>query len=81
MAARKTISMDPHEEMVRLLAVQLRRSAESQTAAIMELSKAGFGPSRIAELLGTSAHTVSVTLDLAKRRAKKERSGRAPAAS
>jgi hypothetical protein len=61
--------MDPQEELVRLKVIELRRSLGSQTEAIVELSKAGFGPSRIAELLGTTANTVNVTLQKAKRSA------------
>jgi DNA-binding NarL/FixJ family response regulator len=59
--------MDSQEEIVRLLAIQVRRGFESQTQAILELSRAGFGPTRIAELLGTTANTVGVTLQKAKR--------------
>lgn len=69
MPARKASSMDPHEEMVRLLAIQLRRLTKSQAEAIVEMSKAGFGPSRIGELLGTTANTVNVALNNAKKRA------------
>lgn len=60
--------MEPQEEIVRLLAIQLRRNAESQAQAIEELSKAGFGPSRIAELLGTTPNTVNVAISNAKKR-------------
>ena len=61
--------MDAQEEIVRLLALHIRMSFESQADAIRELSKAGFGPSRIAELLGTTPGTVGVTLAKAKKRA------------
>jgi DNA-directed RNA polymerase specialized sigma24 family protein len=44
---------------------------ESQSDAIADLGKAGFGPSRIAELLGTSAGTVNVALSRAKGASKK----------
>jgi DNA-directed RNA polymerase specialized sigma24 family protein len=60
--------MEQQEEIVRLLAIQLRRSVESQAQAIEELSRGGFGPARIAELLGTTANTVNVQLAKAKRR-------------
>jgi len=60
--------MDTQEEIVRLLAIQLRRGSESQAEAILELSRTGFGPTRIAELLGTTANTVNVTLQKAKQR-------------
>lgn len=61
--------MDAQEEMVRLLAVQVRAQSESQADAIREFSRAGFGPSRIADLLGTTPGTVNVTLAKSKRRA------------
>ena len=61
--------MDPQEEIVRLLALQIRMNCETQADAIRELSKAGFGPKRIAELLGTTSGTVGVTLAKAKKRA------------
>lgn len=60
--------MDQQEEIVRLLVAQLRREAASQTDAILELRKSGFGPSRIAELLGTTANTVNVALATAKKK-------------
>lgn len=60
--------LDPIEELVRLMAIDLRMRTQSQGEAILELHKAGFGPSRIAELLGTTANTVNVTI--AKKRAK-----------
>lgn len=58
--------MEPQEEIVRLLALQIRMKFESQADAIRELGKAGFGPTRIAELLGTTPGTVNVTLAKAK---------------
>jgi DNA-binding CsgD family transcriptional regulator len=60
--------MEPLEEIVRLLAIQLRRDSESQAQAIEEMSKAAFGPSRIAELLGTTPNTVNVAVSSAKKR-------------
>jgi hypothetical protein len=65
--------MDPQEEMVRLLAIQVRMQFDTQAEAIRELGKAGFGPTRIAELLGTTAGTVNVTLVKAKGSARKKR--------
>jgi DNA-binding NarL/FixJ family response regulator len=50
------------EEIVALLAIQVRLALGSQPAAVAELAKAGFPNARIAELLGTSANTVKVTL-------------------
>jgi DNA-directed RNA polymerase specialized sigma24 family protein len=60
--------MDAQEEIVRLLALDLRLRFESQSEAIRELHRAGFGPARIAELLGTTPGTVNVTIAKAKRR-------------
>lgn len=68
--------MDQQEEIVRLLALQIRMQFESQTDAIRELNKAGFGPARIAELLGTTAGTVGVTLAKTKKRAAKTARGK-----
>jgi len=71
--------LESQEEIVRLLVIQLRRTAKSQAEVIFELSKAGFGQTRISELLGTSSNTVSVALAKAKNRAaKKGRSGGKP---
>lgn len=61
--------MDAQEEIVRLLAIQIRRGSASQGETILDLSRAGFGPKRIAELLGTTPNTVNVAL--AKERARK----------
>jgi predicted transcriptional regulator len=65
--------MNPQEELVRLHVIDLRRRLGNQTETIVELSRAGFGPSRIAELLGTTANTVSVTLQKAKKSGKLKR--------
>lgn len=59
--------MDAQEEIVRLLAMQVRSQYESQAEAIRELSKAGFGPKRIADLIGTTQGTVTVSLAKSKR--------------
>ena len=61
--------MDPLEELVRLIAIDLRLRLPSQGEVIQELNKAGFGPSRIAELIGTTPNTVNVTIQKAKKRA------------
>lgn len=72
--------MDLQEEMVRLLAMQIRMQFENQADAIREFGKAGFGPTRIAELLGTTPGTVNVTLakarDKNKAAAKRKSEGR-----
>ncbi|WP_427894059.1 hypothetical protein ACQHIV_13060 [Kribbella sp. GL6] len=54
--------MDQLEELVRLQAVLIRLLLPTQQRAIVELGRAGFGPARIAQLLGTTASTASVTL-------------------
>jgi hypothetical protein len=64
--------LDRDEELARLIALQLRLQLGSQAACINELSRVGFGPKRIADLLGTTANTVNVTLQKAKK--SKERS-------
>ena len=69
MAKRPERKMDAQEEMVRLLVMDIRLRLDSQGEVIRELSRVGFGPSRIAELLGTTANTVNVTLQKAKKRA------------
>jgi len=56
--------------VARLLAIQLRLQLGSQSACIAELNRAGFGPTRIAELLGTTPNTVNVTLQKAKKSSK-----------
>jgi DNA-directed RNA polymerase specialized sigma24 family protein len=65
--------MDAQEELVRLQVIDLRRRLGSQAEVIVEMSRAGFGPSRIAELLDTTANTVNVTLQRAKKTGKLKR--------
>ena len=60
--------MDQQEEMVRLMVIQLRLQVANQAEAIAELRRAGFGPSRIAQLLGTTPNTVNVAIQRGKRR-------------
>lgn len=60
--------MDIQEEIVRLLALDLRLRLENQADAIREMHKAGFGPARVADLLGTTAGTVNVTIAKSKKR-------------
>jgi hypothetical protein len=59
--------MEHQEELVRLKVIELRRQVGNQTEMIVELNRAGFGPTRIAELLGTTSNTVNVTLVKARR--------------
>lgn len=68
MADPRRKDMDPLDEMVRLLAIQVRLALPNQTQAILELSRAGFGPSRIAELLGTSPATAKVTVQKSRKK-------------
>ena len=58
----------PQEETVRLLALLIRLLLPTQTAAILELSRAGFTATRIGELLGTSTNTANVTIQKAKKK-------------
>jgi len=53
--------MEIQKEIVMLLAILVRRST-LQTTVMQEMDRVGFPPKRIAELLGTTANTVSVTL-------------------
>ena len=61
------------DEVVRLLAVQARLQMETQNEAIIAFAEAGFGPKRIAELLGTTANTVNVGLSKARKTKKQPR--------
>jgi hypothetical protein len=56
------------DEIVRLLALSLRRTTDNQIEAILLLSQAKIEPNRIAELVGTTRATVRSTQ--AKARAK-----------
>lgn len=60
MAASEPASLD---EVARLLALLVRLQLESQTKAILELHRIGIGSTRVADLLGTSAATVRVTVN------------------
>jgi DNA-directed RNA polymerase specialized sigma24 family protein len=62
--------MDSQEELVRLHVIDLRHRLGNQAETILELKRAGFAPSRIADLLGTTANTVNVSLQKAKKRGK-----------
>jgi hypothetical protein len=70
-AAGKTQTVDAVEakldEVVRLLALNVKRE-RPLAEAIEELSQAGFGQTRIAELLGTSAAYVNVAIGRAKKK-------------
>lgn len=49
------------KELVILFSILVKRGVP-QSTLIREMSEAGFEPKRIAELLGTTSNTVSVTL-------------------
>ena len=53
------------DQFVRLQALQIRMALPSQTEAIIELNKAKLGPTRIADLLGTTPGTVKTTVQRA----------------
>lgn len=55
------------DDVVRLLAVLVRRGVDTQTEAIIEMSRAGLRSARIAALLGTTPNTVNVTVQRARR--------------
>ena len=58
------------DEIVRLLTLSFRRTTEHQSEAILLLAQAGFGSTRIAELLGTTQGSVSGTIAKAKAKGK-----------
>jgi len=62
--------MDRAEELVRIQVLLLKRDAPSQSALILEMNSVGFSNTRIAELLGTTANTVNVTIHKARAREK-----------
>jgi len=57
----------------RLLALALVKDKSSLTEKIEELSFSGFGPSDIANILGTSANYVNVALNRIRKKQKKEK--------
>lgn len=59
---------DKLDDVARLLAVLIKLRTPSQAEAIREMSRSGLGPTRIAELLGTTPNTVNVTLQKEKRK-------------
>jgi hypothetical protein len=63
-------SLDPMDEVARLLALNLKRERGLQEV-IVELDSVGIPQSRIAELLGTTGGYVSVALTRAKKAQKK----------
>jgi|GEM_PF-1005184 sigma-70, region 4 len=59
------------DQMVRLQALQIKLAMPSQAEAIVEINKIGIGPSRIAEIMGTTPGTVNVAIQRAKSKTKK----------
>jgi hypothetical protein len=60
-AQKKTPAVEPSSigELVRIIALALRYLGVPQGTMVHDLSKLGLEPARIAELLGTTANTVS----------------------
>jgi len=65
---------EANDEVARLLATLIRLQTDSQAEAIAELHRSGIGPSRIAELFGTSAGTVNVAIRRTKTAHKRSKS-------
>jgi DNA-directed RNA polymerase specialized sigma24 family protein len=59
-------------EILVRLTLQGRKGSEGQPALISMLDEIGCGPTEIADLLGTTANTVNVSLYRTKRKAKKK---------
>lgn len=70
----KSSTNDVQDEIVRLLVIQLKQQMKSQTELILELSKVGFGPTRIAELVGTTLGTAKATINQAKKKGRSKKS-------
>jgi hypothetical protein len=54
-----TVDPGSLDELVRMIALQLRYQGAPQGSLVHDMSKLGLAPARIAELLGTTANTVS----------------------
>lgn len=54
--------------IAKLLTLSMVKDMKSQKDQIIALSSYGFKPSEVAELLGTTANTVSVTLSKVKKK-------------
>lgn len=74
--AAKRESLDPIDEVARLLALNLKRERGLQEV-IVELDDVGIKQARIAELLGTSPGYVNVALTRAKKGERKDKGARA----
>jgi DNA-directed RNA polymerase specialized sigma24 family protein len=75
---RKNSPADPVEakldEVARLLAILVARDRSLQDA-VAELAGVGFGPTRVAELLGTTSGYAKVAADRAKKKAARKKAG------
>ena len=60
-SAQPEIEPGSVDELTRIIALNLRYGSIPQGVLVHDLSKAGFSPKRIAELLGTTPNTVSQT--------------------
>lgn len=75
--ARRDDELGALNKMARLLEIltrlnlQTMRGERNQREMILMLKQVGCGPSEIADLLGTTANTVNVTLSSAKKKRKK----------
>lgn len=78
--ASRRSSLDPMDEVARLLALNLKRERGLQDV-ILELDSVGIGQARIAELLGTSPGYVNVALTRAKKQSKKTKKAASPTKS
>lgn len=63
---------DQLEKLIRLVSILVTKDM-LQREQILVLSKAGFQPKDIADLIGTTPHTVSVTLSDMKKHPKKSK--------
>jgi hypothetical protein len=60
----------PEQELVALAVLPLRRQASSQSELAREMYAVGFGPSRIAALLGTTSNTINQAIQKDKKKSK-----------
>jgi len=61
------VAEDRLDDICRLLAILVRKDADTQASTILEMSRAGLKNTRIADLLGTTPNTINVTIQKAKK--------------
>ncbi len=61
------------DEVARLVALLIRLKVGNQAQTIVEMSRLGIGPGRIAELLGTTSATARVTVHQPRQKAASRR--------